>query len=65
MLTKADKKLILDAFKMIDVKRLEIDLPNPKLVKWFRFGSYNGLMMASEIIKQLPEKQVKPVDKKP
>lgn len=57
MLTKADKKMLLQAFKMIDVKKLEIDLDDPKLVKWFRFGSYNGLMMASEIIKQLPEKK--------
>lgn len=62
MLTKADKKMILDAFKMIDVKKLEIDLDDPKKIKWFRFGSYNGLMMASEIIKQLPEK--KRIDKK-
>lgn len=59
MLTKTDKKMILDAFKMIDVKKLEIDLDDPKLVKWFRFGSHNGMMMASEIIKQLPEKETK------
>lgn len=65
MLTKAQKKLILDAFKMIDVKKLEIgdpkkpSWPDEKAVKWFRFGSYNGLLMAQHIIKQLPEKPKK------
>lgn len=55
MLTKAQKKIILSAFKIIDVKKLEIDYPNDMAIKWFRFGSYNGLQMAAEIIKQLPE----------
>lgn len=59
MLTKAQKKLILEAFAMIDVKKLEIDLPDERSVKWFRFGSYNGLQMATEIIRQLPEKTTK------
>lgn len=60
MLTARDKKLILEAFKLVDVKDLEIDHPDPKLVKWFRFGSYNGMQIATEIIKSLPEKKVKP-----
>lgn len=59
MLTKAQKKLILDAFKMIDVKKIEINMPDERSVKWFRFGSYNGLMMAAEIVRQLPEKEPK------
>lgn len=56
MLTKAQKKFILDAFKMIDVKKLEINMSDEQHVKWFRFGSYNGLQIAAEVIKQLPEK---------
>lgn len=60
MLTKAQKKLILDAFKMIDVKRLEINLGDERSVKWFRFGSFNGLQMAAEIVRQLPEVEPKP-----
>lgn len=55
MITKKDKDLIIKAFKMVDVKKLDIEIDNPRLVKWFRFGSYNGLMIASEIIKNLPE----------
>ncbi len=59
MLTKTDKKALLDALKMIDVKKLEIDLADPKLVKWFRFGSYNGLRMAEHIIENMPEKKTR------
>lgn len=57
MITKKDKETILEAFKMVDVKKLEIEHDDPRLVKWFRFGSYNGMMIASEIIKSLPEKK--------
>lgn len=60
MITKKDKEAIIEAFKMVDVKKMEIDHPDEKLAKWFRFGAYNGMMIASEIIKQLPEgKKVK------
>ncbi len=59
MITKADKELILNLFKQIDVKKLEIDHNDPKLVKWFRFGSFNGMQIASEIIKNLPEEKDK------
>jgi len=55
LITKKDKEAILEAFKMVDVKKMDIDHPDEKLVKWFRFGSYNGMAIASEIIKQLPE----------
>jgi hypothetical protein len=57
MLTKADKDRILRAFKMVDVKKLDVDHTDPRLVKWFRFGSYNGMMIASEIVKAMPEKK--------
>lgn len=59
MLTKEDKKIILDAFKSVDVKELEIQHEDPVIVKWFRFGSYNAMQIASEIIRQLPEKDIK------
>lgn len=62
MITKKDKETILEAFKMIDVKKLEVDHPNKGFVKWFRFGSFIGIDVASEIIKNLPER--KRVDKK-
>lgn len=60
MITKKDKEAILEAFKMVDVKKMEIDHQDERLVKWFRFGAYNGMMIAAEVIKQLPEgKKVK------
>ena len=61
MITKADKELILNAFKMVDVKQLEINHVDvdERAIKWFRFGSYNGMSIASEIIKQLPEKKTR------
>lgn len=58
MLTKQDKDDILDAFLKIDIKDLDIDHPDKKLVKWFRFGSYNTIRIVSEIIRQMPEKKV-------
>ena len=61
MLTKQDKEKIINAFKMVDVKKMDIDHVDPKVVKWFRFGNYNAMQIASEIIKQMPEK--KPVKK--
>lgn len=56
MLTKQDKIDILKAFDMVDVTQLEIDHTDPRMVKWFRFGSYNAMHIASEIVKQMPEK---------
>lgn len=55
MITKEDKELILTIFKQVDVKKMNIEHQDPKLVKWFRFGSFNGMQVASEIIKNLPE----------
>ena len=64
MLTNKDKDIILEAFKMVDVKKLEVDHPDQKLVKWFRFGSFIGLDVASQIVKNLPvQKPKKKVDK--
>lgn len=66
MLTKKDKETILQALKSVDVKKLEIDHPNKDGVKWFRFGSFIGLDIASKIIEELPErktpKKIKVVD---
>lgn len=59
MITKKDKENIIKALQTVDVKEMHLDHPNERLVKWFRFGSYNGLMVAQEIIRQLPEKKKK------
>lgn len=55
-LTKTQKKELMRLLKMVDVKQLEIDVDDDSKKKWFRFGSYNGLSIASEIIKAIPEK---------
>jgi hypothetical protein len=57
MITKEDKELILMLFKQVDVKKMDIDHPDENLVKWFRFGSYNGMQVACEIIKNIPEEK--------
>lgn len=59
MLTKADKNAIIKAFEMVDVKKMEIEHENPLVVKWFRFGNYSAMQIASEIVKQMPEKETK------
>lgn len=59
MLTKEDKESILKAFKMIDVKKMDIEHEDRDIVKWFRFGNYNAMQVASEIIKQMPEKKTR------
>lgn len=61
MLTKKDKENIIKAFDMVDVKQMNIDHPDERLVKWFRFGSYNGMTIAKEIIRQLPEPKSKKI----
>lgn len=63
MITKENKELILTIFKQVDVKSMEIDHKDPEMVKWFRFGSYNGMQVASEIIKNLPEEAPKKAKK--
>lgn len=59
MLTKKDKKDIIEIFKSIDVSKMSIEHPDSQVEKWFRFGNYNGLKIASDIIKQLPEQKRK------
>lgn len=59
MITAKDKERIVKALQTVDVKKMTIDHPNERLQKWFRFGSYNGLLIAQEIIKALPEKEQK------
>lgn len=58
-LTKKQKTEIINLFKMVDVKQLEIDLEDEGKVKWFRFGSYNGMQIATEIIKAIDEEPTK------
>ena len=57
MITKKDKENILEAFKTVDVKDMNIDHANEDIVKWFRFGSHSGMVIAAEIIRRLPEKK--------
>lgn len=54
MITEKDKENIIATLRSVDVKKMQIDHPNERMKKWFRFGSYNGLLLAQEIIKQLP-----------
>lgn len=54
-LTKEQKTQIIELFKGVDVKKLDIELEDEKKQKWFRFGSYTGMQIASEIIKDIPE----------
>lgn len=64
ILTKKQKEELLNAMRMVDVKKMDIDHPEIRLIKWFRFGSYNGLMVAQEIIKNWPEKAPKKIEVK-
>lgn len=59
MISKKDEEAILNAFKMVDVKKMEIEHNDKRLIKWFRFGSYNGMLVATEIVKTLAEKSRK------
>lgn len=52
-MTKKEKEQILTAFKMVDVKKMDIDHEDPERVKWFRFGNYNAMRVASEIVENL------------
>lgn len=52
-----DKKELIDIIKQIDVKKMDLDHPDEKLVKYFRFGTYNALQIVCEIIKALPEEK--------
>jgi hypothetical protein len=54
-LTNEQKKGLIDLFKAVDVKKLEIQDVTEQKQKWFRFGSYNGMQIASEIVKQIQE----------
>lgn len=50
------KKQLLEALKLIDVKDLYASEDEDKR-KWFRFGAYDALRMASEVIIAWPERQ--------
>jgi hypothetical protein len=56
-LTKKQKDEIIELFKLVDVKKLDIEVECESNQKWFRFGSYNGMQIASEIIKAIPERK--------
>jgi len=54
-LTKKQKHEILKMFTVVDVKKLELDHPDPEKVKWFRFGAHTAMGIASEIINSIEE----------
>jgi hypothetical protein len=62
-LTRKQKKELIDLLKTVDVKKLEVDVKDKNIVKWFRFGSYNGLQIAIEIIKAIKEGEDEETDK--
>jgi hypothetical protein len=60
MISAKDKKILIDALKGIDVKRIEADLERVDFskidpIKVFRYGAYTGLQMSSEVVKLMPE----------
>lgn len=57
MLTKKQKEEIIRAFKLVDVKQMEIEHKDPQMVKWFRFGNFSGMQIASDIVLNMPEKK--------
>jgi hypothetical protein len=59
VITAKDKENLIAALDTIDVKQMEIDHADPQIKKWFRFGSYSGLAIAKEVIRQLPEPKKK------
>lgn len=55
---KNTKKQLVDAIKTIDVEDLYASEDQNKR-KWFRFGAFDALRMASEVILAWPEVEVK------
>lgn len=55
---KNTKKQVIDALKLIDVKDLYASEDEQKR-KWFRFGAFDALRMASEVILAWPEVEQK------
>lgn len=60
MITQKDVDAILDALAQVDVNKMEIDHPDPQVVKWFRFGSFSGMQIAAEIVKQMKREKKTP-----
>lgn len=64
MLTQKDKDLLIKAIEMVNPKELELDDGlDEGQIKWFRFGSYNGLEIAKSIIRRMPVKKYVKKDK--
>jgi len=58
-ITKEDKQNLYNAMKSIDVKKLFDTIDDETKRKWSRFGAFDGLRVAAEIILQYPEQEVK------
>lgn len=57
MLSQKDKELLIKAFESVDPKELEVDDLDEDKMKWFRFGSHNGLQIAISIVRRMPVKK--------
>lgn len=57
MLTRQDKKELIEILNQIDVKKMDLSHAEANNVKWFRFGTYNALNIVTDIISQLPEQK--------
>lgn len=54
-LTKSQKEELISLFNEVDVKEMEVDGIDEEKTKWFRFGSYNGLVVATKLIEAIQE----------
>lgn len=57
-ITKEDKKAIIMHLKKLDIQEAYASTDSKKR-KWFRFGAYDALRRAVEMIEQLPENNKK------
>lgn len=57
MISQKDAKELVEIIKTIDVKKLEIEHDDPKLVKWYRFGNFNALQVVCKIILDVAKAQ--------
>lgn len=60
---KKNKKIVLDLLKSIDIQEWAAT-EDKKKQKWFRFGAYDALRTASQLIQDLPEPAKKKIEVK-
>lgn len=64
MITEKDKTDLINIIKSIDVKKMDVDHPDERIVKWFRFGTYNAFQIVCDIILAMPDNKKKPAKDK-